>query len=98
MADIDAYASSLLEVSKRFLEKGKIAGDPSTSEPYLTAALLTGVSALEAHLNAIAEEVSQRPALGILEQSMLQERDYRLDKGEFVLGKTLKIPYVLGIS
>src|SRR5437588_7160396 len=78
-------------MSKRFLEKGSASGDPSSSEPYLTAALLIGVSALEAHLNSIAEEVAVRLGLGILELSLLQERDYRLDKGEFQLGKSLKI-------
>jgi hypothetical protein len=91
LADIDAYASSLLEVAKRFLEKGLVASDEESGKPYLTASLLIGVAALEAHLNAIAEEMSERAGLGVLERSILQERDYRLDKGEFQLGKALKM-------
>lgn len=88
---IDEYASSLLEMSKRFFEKGKGESEPEKAEPYFTAALLTGVSALEAHLNSIAEEMVVRPGLNVLELSLLQERDYRLDKGDFQVGKSLKM-------
>lgn len=88
MMDIDAYASSLLEMSKRFLEKGS-AGDEESAQAYFTAALLLGVSALD--LNAIADEVADRPGSEVIELSLLQERDYRLEKGHFRLGNSLKM-------
>jgi hypothetical protein len=91
VATIDAYATSLLETAKRFFEKGTGITDGATAEPYFTAALLIGVSALEAHVNAIAEELSVRSGLAILEQSLLLERDFRLEKGEYQLTNKLKI-------
>src|SRR5918994_1965590 len=91
MMDIDAYATSLLEMSKRFLEKGSSAGDEESAQAFFTAALLIGVSALEAHVNAIAEEVAERPGLEVIEVSLLREREYRLEKGQFLLVNSLKM-------
>lgn len=50
-----------------------------------------GVAALEAHINAIAEELLVRVDLSILDQSILEERDFRLEKGEFALVAGLRM-------
>ncbi len=58
MAEIDELSVQLLEQAKRFLEKA----DESTGEgesAYCNAALLLGSCALEAHINAIADELTQ---------------------------------------
>jgi hypothetical protein len=91
MADIDAYASQLLEISKRFYEKAKASNEPQGREANLTAALLIGMSALEAHVNSVSEELILRGGLSILDQSLLSEKDFRLEKGEFVLATSLKM-------
>jgi hypothetical protein len=68
MTEIDAYAFGLLEMSKRFLEKGKAASGNDGGEPCLAAALLIGVAALEAHVNAVGEELLVRGGLSAKRQ------------------------------
>jgi hypothetical protein len=81
---IDEFASSLLDEAKRFLEKAAVrdAGEAA----YLHAALMLGFCALEAHTNAISDEFSTSEDLSIADQSILMEKDIRLDHGEFKLG------------
>ncbi len=89
MADFDDFAKSLFEEAKRFWEKGRdSAGDVQAA--YFHAAVTLGFSALEAHVNAIAEEMSLRKELTINDLSILLERESVLTNGEFKLG-TLKI-------
>lgn len=85
MADIDTFASSLLEEAKRFLEIAAASSDPVRRDAHLHAALMLGLSALEAHVNAMCEEFSSRPELSIHEKALLLEQDVKLDKGEFKL-------------
>lgn len=86
MAEIDEFASSLLEESKRFLEKAAEADSQESEAGHLHAALMLAFCALEAHTNAIADEFSARPELTVHERAVLLEQEVRLDKGEFKTG------------
>jgi len=86
MADIDDFATTLLEEAKRFAEKADAETNSEAANAYLHAALMLGFSALEAHVNAICVEICDRPELSTHEKGLLLEKDIRLDDGEFVLG------------
>jgi hypothetical protein len=83
MAQIDIFANQLLEEAKRFLEKVKDYSDPEAQAAHLHASLMLAFCALEAHINAIAEEFSIRPELSAHEKGMLLEREVKLQDGEF---------------
>ena len=91
MTDIDSFARTLLEEAKRFLEKAADAQDPADKSAFLHAALVIGVCALEAQVNALSQELALRDGLSILDQSILLEKDYSLDKGVFNLTAKLKM-------
>ena len=92
MNEIDQFSNQLLEEAKRFLEKASLAGTGcSDSGAYARASLLLGFSALEAHLNAVAEELALRPSLGVLDRSILMECDFSLDDGRFEVKQRLKM-------
>lgn len=91
MKEIDSFAADLFEEAKRFLEKAKETTDPNGRRAYLHAALLLGMSSLEAHLFAVSDEMASRSNLSILDQSILLERDYSFEKGVFKLTKNLKM-------
>lgn len=86
MSDIDEFAINLLEESKRFLEKASESADVVARNAYLHASLMLAFCSLEAHLNAIAFEFSDRPEISVHEKGILLEKDVKLDSGEFVLG------------
>jgi hypothetical protein len=89
--DIDAFSVDLFEQAKRFLEKAKETNKQESKAPLCNAALLLAFSALEAHVNAISEELSLRPALSVLDQSILKETEYQLKNGQFQLTTRLKM-------
>jgi hypothetical protein len=91
MKAIDIFATELFEEAKRFLEKAKECGDTAGRIPFLHAALLVGISSLEAHINAIAQEMSARSGLDITDHSILSEKELVFDKGEFELTNRLKM-------
>lgn len=91
MAQIDRFAIALFEEAKRFLEKAKSEATEEGKIAYLNATLLIGVCALEAHVNAIADEMLMREDLNVLERSILSETEYELQNGEFVLRNRLKM-------
>lgn len=91
MNDIDSLASDLLEQSKRFLEIASEIPGQEGEAPYCIAALLTAFSSLEAHINAVAAELAERPGTGLLEKSTLLEKEFRLRSGKYVLTDTLKM-------
>ena len=92
MSEIDKFSIQLFEQAKRFLEKSKIEDTDDGKKAYLHAALLIGISSLEAHVNAIAEEIlDTRQNLDILERSLLSEKEYIFKNGYFVLTDKLKM-------
>lgn len=92
MPPIDEFATTLLEEAKRFLEKASDVADASGKAANLHAALMLGFCALEAHTNAIADDFVPAAGLAVHEKAFLTERDVRLEKGEFVVSETLKMP------
>ena len=91
MADIDSFANQLLEEAKRFLEKAGEASDDAAKAAYLHACLLLSFCALEAHVNAIADEFSRREDLSAHERGILLEREVRLEDGEFAVTTSLRM-------
>lgn len=91
MADIDDFATLLLEQAKYYFENSKGLPSPGVEQAHLNAALLLGVASVEAHVNAIAEELLIRDDLTVLERSLLCEVEYELKKGTFSLRKKLKM-------
>ena len=92
MNAIDQLSTQLFEEAKRFLEMTVAEKSNATArDAYAHAALLLGFSSLEAHLNAVAEELALRPNLGILDRSILTEREFALEDGRFQTTPRLKI-------
>lgn len=92
MSEIDNFSIQLYEQAKRFLEKAKMEASDEGKNAYLHAALLIGVSALEAHVNAIADELlSTWEDLDVLERSILSERDFVFESGSFRIVDKLKM-------
>ncbi|MEO8838502.1 MAG: hypothetical protein ABI351_07295 [Herbaspirillum sp.] len=92
MNDIDQLSTQLFEEAKRFLEKASEPSQDSTAFIAFThAALLLGFSSLEAHLNAVAEELLMRPGLSVLDRSVLSECEFGLIDGRFQTKKGLKM-------
>ena len=89
MADIDAFASSLLDQAKALYEKGTL---QSPFEPaFIHAALMLAFCSLEAHVNAISDDYKvARQDISLVDQAILSEREIKLDHGKFMLG-SLKI-------
>lgn len=91
MSDIDEFASSLLDEAKRFLERAKEAKGGDAEAPNLHACLMLGFCSLEAHVNAVADEFSQRNDISVHEKGILLEKDVQLVDGAFVLSSKLRI-------
>jgi len=91
VAEIDAFATQLLEEAKAFLERGRAISDVGVKEAYLHAALNLGFCSLEAHLNAIAEDFLTLPNLSPHERSVLSEKKVDLEHGEFCITKHAQI-------
>jgi len=90
MAAIDDFAALLFDEAKAFLEKAKhSSGDAKTA--YLHASLLVGFCSLEAHINAIADDFLTRPNLGLLDLSILSEKEIILEDGRYQLADRLKM-------
>lgn len=85
----DIFARQLLEEAKRFLEKA--AESEVGHAPYLHASLLLAFASLEAHINNVASDFSERPELNVYEQSILQEKEVALEHGEVILKDRLRI-------
>lgn len=93
MSDFDSFAASLLEESKALLDKANT-DDAFSKKTYLHASLLISVSALEACINAITDEILIDPYKSnytVHEQGLLLEKDVRFERGQFLLGNSLKI-------
>ena len=93
MTRFDSFASQLLEESKALLDKAKAAEDFSQAT-YLHSSLLLAISALEACINSISDELLIEPfqnGYTVHEQGLLLEREVRFEKGDFILSNSLKI-------
>lgn len=93
MTEFDSFADQLLEESRALLEKAKTAEDFSQTT-YLHSSLLLAISALEACVNSISDEIMIEPYCGeytVHERGLLLEKDVRFDKGRFVLGNSRRI-------
>lgn len=94
MAEIDGFAASLLEESKRFLERANEADSNQDSigrEAFLHATIMLAFCGLEAHVNAVADEMSLTKGLSVHDKAILQEKDVKLEDGRFRLKNSLKI-------
>src|SRR5688572_26088703 len=91
MNSFDTFASQLWEEAKRFHEKAIESDDTTAKEPYFHAAILLGMSALEAYINGICEELLTYPNIHLHERSILSEREIELDNGEFKTGGKLQM-------
>lgn len=91
MSSIDTFSALLFEEAKRFLERAKTSEDEAGRTAFCHAALLLAFSSLEAHMNALSEELALRDNLDMLTQSILLEREFKLEKGAFKLTGALKM-------
>ena len=91
MAEIDVFAAQLLEEAKAFLEKSRALSSGISKDTLLHASLNLGFCALEAHVNAIAEDFLTRPDLSPHERSLLSEKKVELADGVFTLTKQMQI-------
>lgn len=91
MDNIDTLASLLLEEAKRFLELAGEASDDEGLNANLHAGIVLAFCALEAHVNAVSEEMALQRGLTAHEKSILLERDVRLDNGQYKLMSNLKM-------
>ena len=91
MNTFDIFASQLWEEAKRFNEKAIEDKDSSSKDPYFHAALLIGMSALEAYINGICEDLLANPNIPLHEQSILSEKELEFDCGEFRVGGKLQM-------
>jgi hypothetical protein len=87
----DGFALSLLEESKRFLEKARSAPNDVGRNAFLHSSLLLAFCSLEAHVNAMAEDFASEMKLTAHELGVLKEREVRLENGKFQLKNTLKM-------
>lgn len=96
MTEFDSFATQLLEEAKVLLEKSN-KEDHFVKTTYLHSSLLLSISALEACINSVTDELmidSYRDKFAIHEQSLLLEKEIRFDKGEFVLSNSLKMSHI----
>lgn len=92
MKDFDFFGEMLFEEAKYYLEIAKREGSETDEETAaLHASLLLAMSALEAYINAVAEELVATFKLNIFEKSILAEKDIKLCKGTISLGNGLKM-------
>lgn len=92
MTNFDFFGEMLFEEAKFYLEiaknKKNVMGEEAAA---LHASLLLAMSALEAYINAVAEELVNTFELNIFEKSILAEKDIKLHKGTINLGNGLKM-------
>lgn len=91
MNDFDIFCSELLEESKRFLEKAKTEKNEDGIKAYQHACLLLAVCSLEAYINGIAEEMCLAPKMPLHVKAFLQEKELRIESGDFVISNSLKM-------
>lgn len=83
MPEIDEFSSLLLEEAKRFLEKAIESKNTEERVACLHAALMISFCSLEAHINSIADDFGVRRDLTPADIAVLQEKELRLENGEY---------------
>jgi len=91
MDSIDTFASLLLEEAKRFLEIAVEANEDDGMNANLHASMVLAFCALEAHVNAVSDEMALQKGLTPHEKSILLEREVGLDNGQYKVKPTLKM-------
>ncbi len=91
MDNIDTFASLLLEEAKRFLELAGEALEDEGVTANLHAGMVLAFCALEAHINAVSDEMALQKGLTAHEKSILLEREVSLDSGHYKLKNALKM-------
>lgn len=92
MTEIDELAATLLDESKRFLEKAiDSSEDKKASNAYLHASLNLAFCSLEAHINSMAEEHLLRTDLSPQERGVLAEKKVELMHGRFEIQSGLQM-------
>jgi hypothetical protein len=91
MQEIDLFASQLLEEARRFFEKAGEATDAPGKDANLHAALMLSFCALEAHINAMGEEVATSFDLPVHGKGVLLEKEVKLENGEFRMTQYLRM-------
>jgi hypothetical protein len=90
MDEFDVFAATLLEESKRFLEKANDCPEPNGRTAYLHAGILLAYCALEAFIATIAEEFKNNNDFTEHELALLIEKEVRIRKGKFTLANANK--------
>jgi len=91
MSQFDEFARTLLEESKRYLEKAQECSDAECESAHMHAALMLGFCSLEAHINSISDDFLESGTLTTHDKGVLSEREVILDNGEFKLTNKLKM-------
>lgn len=91
MNSFDDFSSQLWEEAKRFYEKSLELDDSENKRPYLHAAILLGLSTLEAYVNGICDDLITSDQISLHERSILSEKEIELDRGEFRLSNRLQM-------
>ena len=92
MRSFDFFGEMLFEEAKYYLEIAKSEVDGTEQQiAHLHASLLLSMSALEAYVNAVSEEIVSNFELGVYEKALLAEKNIELDKGVPRLGSGLKM-------
>lgn len=91
LVEIDAFAKQLWEEAKAFFAKSRETTSAPAKQSYLHAALNLGFCALEAHVNAIADDFLTLDDLGPHERSILAEQKVELLNGKFCVSKSLQM-------
>lgn len=92
MKEFDFFGEMLFEEAKYYLEVAKSEEEGSPQQmASLHASLLLSMSALEAYVNAVSEELVLNFDLELHEKALLAEKNIELEKGTFKLGKGLKM-------
>lgn len=92
MKTFDFFGEMLFEEAKYYLEIAKSKENATEEETAaLHASMLLAMSALEAYINAVAEELVNTFELNVFEKSVLSEKNIELCKGIISLGNGLKM-------
>lgn len=91
MSAFDNFSAQLWEEAKRFYEKAKESADIHAITAFNHSSILIGMSALEAYINGICEELVTYPDIPLHEKSLLKEREIEFSSGEFSLSEKLQI-------